>query len=121
MDLLVSNKSGTRIEQICLFVIFYIQIISVFFDTRIKVFNPDENLSDKILLYFYKVFRIVGIISNHKSYYVKIIYIIPIFMLFLTLFALFVFYKTKKNSLYHFLHFLLNLLLKCFIFIFLHI
>ena len=121
MDLLVSNKSGTRIEQICLFLIFYIQIISVFFDTRIKVFNPDENLSDKILLYFYKVFRIVGIISNHKSYYVKIIYIIPIFMLFLTLFAFFVFYKTKKNSLYHFIHFLLNLLLKCVIFIFYNI
>ena len=121
MDLLVSNKSGTRIELVCFFLIFYIQIISVFFDKRIKVFKPEENTSDNILLYFYKVFRIVGIISNHKTYYVKIIYITPIFMLILTLYSIYVFFKTKKNSLYRLLHRLLNLLIKCFIFIFYNI
>ena len=30
MDLLVSNKSGTRIELVCFFMIFYIQIMETF-------------------------------------------------------------------------------------------
>ena len=92
MDLLVSNKSNSRTEQICLFFIFYIQIISIFFDIRIKVFNPDENISDNILQYINHIFRFIGIISNHKTYYITIIYIIPIIMLFMTLYFIFVFF-----------------------------
>ena len=121
MDLLVNNKSGTRTEQLCLFLIFYIQIISIFFDSRLKVFMPKNNTSDNILKYFHDVLRFVGIFYTHKSYYLKIIYVIPIIMIMITLFFIFVFYKTQKNSLYLTSHYILNMVLKIFIFIFYNI
>ena len=121
MDLLVSNKSNSRTEQICLFFIFYIQIISIFFDIRIKVFNPDENISDNILQYINHIFRFIGIISNHKTYYITIIYIIPIIMLFMTLYFIFVFFNTNKNSIYTNQHIILNLTIKYLIYIFYNI
>ena len=121
MDLLVTNKSGTRTEQLCLFLIFYIQIISIFFDSRFNVFKPKNNTSDNILKYFHDVLRFVGILNNHKSYYLKIIYFIPIIMIMITLYFIFVFYKTQKNSLYLIYHYILNLVIKILIFIFYNI
>ena len=121
MDLLVSNKSGSRTEQICLFLIFYIQIISIFFDYRIKVFNPDENISDNILKYLNHVLRFIGIISNYKNSFIKIIYIIPIFMILITLYFIIVFFNTNKNTIYSSQHQILNLLIKCLIFLFYNI
>ena len=97
MDLLVSNKGGSRTEQICFFLIFYTQIISIFFDSRLNVFHPKDNISDNILKYFYQIFRIVGIFFKHKNYYLKMIYIIFFIMIFITLFFILTFIKTQKK------------------------
>ena len=117
MDLLVSNKGGSRTEQICFFLIFYTQIISIFFDSRLNVFHPKDNISDNILKYFYQIFRIAGIFFKHKNYYLKMIYIIFFIMIFITLFFILTFIKTQKNSIYNKSHSALNMIFKTFIFI----
>ena len=42
MDLLITNQSSSRIEAIIMISVFYIQIISSFYDQQLKIFDGNS-------------------------------------------------------------------------------
>jgi PAS domain S-box-containing protein len=116
MDILVSNKSGSRLECIILFSIFYIQIISGFFAYELGILSEESN-SDYILNLFYKIFRIKQLfLDNYTGF--KIILIL--FFIGIIIFSLFLLYnisKINKSSLYGYKELILNFIIKAFLYI----
>ena len=51
MDILITNQSVSIMETVIILSIFYLQIISSFFDKKLKVFDGDSSFIDKILNY----------------------------------------------------------------------
>ena len=66
MDLLVTNQSSSAFQSYLLLGIFYLQIISLFFTSRLKVLNPNDNKSDYILNIIEKIIRIKDLINPTK-------------------------------------------------------
>ena len=64
MDLIITNQVESRIECFVFMGIFYIQILSSFWATQIKVFDPENSVSDRILNYIERIVRI----KDLKSY-----------------------------------------------------
>ena len=49
MDILVSNQSTSRSENVIILSVFYLQFIFGFFDDKLKIFNKESSHSDEIL------------------------------------------------------------------------
>ncbi len=73
MDLLISNQVESRAECFVFMGIFYIQILSSFFAPQIKVFDPVNSTSDKLLNYLQEIFRFKDLFINKFHSYKAII------------------------------------------------
>ena len=49
MDLLITNQSSSRLEAIIMFSVFYLQIISSFYDQQLEIFDGNLSFIDSIL------------------------------------------------------------------------
>ena len=116
-DLLVSNKSSSRMECLILFGIFYLQTISGFFSDFVGVLDTTNSSSDIYLNYFQKIIRIKDLFSdNYNAFKVSIILLITV-LIISTIYYLWILQKITKNSFYTYKEFLLNFILKGFLFV----
>ncbi len=116
-DLLVLNKSSSRMECFILFGIFYLQILSGFFSTNIGILNIDNSYSDTYLNYFQKIIRIKDLlIDNYSAFKVSLILILS-FLILSTLYYIWILSKITKFSFYTYKEFLINFILKIFLFV----
>ena len=74
MDLLVTNKSSSMIESMILMGIYYLQILSGFFEIQVGVLNVQDSNSDLYLNYISKIVRIKDLVTSTYSAYLGAIY-----------------------------------------------
>ena len=117
MDLLISNQVESRIEIFVFLGIFYLQILSVFSSEHIKILDPKNSYSDKILNYIEKVVRIKDLFTNDYTG-AKILQIILFVLMILLLIHFFIsVLHIKRSSFYSFNETLINYYIKAFIFL----
>jgi PAS domain S-box-containing protein len=116
MDILVSNKAGSRLECYILFGIYYIQILSGFFAYEIGVFSEDSNC-DYILNLIYKIFRIKQLFLDNYSGFKIILILLFIGIIGFTVYFLFNISKMNKNTLYGYKELIMNFIIKAFLYI----
>ena len=121
MDLLIVNQSISKMEAIIMLSIFYLQIISSFFDEQLKIFNKDSSFVDFILNYIKQILRIKDLFRNNYSYFM--IFEIAIFIIFIicSFHFLIICAIITKKSIYDFNKRLINCYLKLFLYIFYNI
>ena len=117
MDLLISNQVESRIEIFVFLGIFYLQILSVFFSDHIKILDPKNSYSDKILNYIEKVVRIKDLFTNDYTG-ATILQLILFVLIILLLIHFFIsVLHIKRSSFYSFNETLINYYIKAFIFL----
>jgi len=117
MDLLVTNKSSSRMESIIFLGIYYIQILSGFYALHLDVLDGDNSNSDLYLNTVTKIIRVKDLLTTSHSAYEIAIYLIIAMMLIITGFFVFLIFKVTKNSFYTLREFLMNFLLKSYIYV----
>ena len=118
MDLLITNQSSSRIEAIIMISVFYIQIISSFYDQQLKIFDGNSSFIDSILNNIKKIIRLKDLFRNSYSNFV--IFKIAIFILIIICLVhfLIICLTMTRKSIYNFNTILINLYLKLFLYIF---
>lgn len=116
-DLLVTNKSTSKLECIILFTIFYIQTISGFFAANLGVLDIKNSSSDGYLNYLNKILRIKDLfLEDYASFKIVLIFLL-IFMISATVYYFYVLSKIEKDSFYSLREQILNVILKIFLFV----
>ena len=118
MDLLITNQSSSRLEAIIMISVFYIQIISSFYDQQLKIFDGNSSFIDSILNNIKKIIRLKDLFLNSYSNFV--IFKITIFILIIICLVhfLIICLTMTRKSIYNFNTILINLYLKLFLYIF---
>jgi PAS domain S-box-containing protein len=117
MDLLVSNKSTSRMESLILFGIFYLQLLVGFFDPNIGVLQKEYSHSDSILDQVYNILRVKGLIKDNFSAFQIAIYLIIAVLLGEGIHFILLVKKQKKIGFFTYNEFLLNFTIKVFIYV----
>lgn len=116
-DLLVLNKSSSRMECFILFGIFYLQTLSGFFSTSIGILDTVNSSSDIYLNYIQKVIRIKDLlVDNYSAFKVCLMLVLSV-LFFSTLYYIWILTKITKLSFYTYREFIINFILKIFLFI----
>ena len=117
MDILITNQSVSIMETVIMLSIFYVQIISSFFDKRLKVFDGDSSFIDKILNYIKEILRIKDLFRNNYNIFIIIQTAIFIIFIICIIHFLIVCLTMTRKSIYSFNKRLINLYFKFFLFI----
>ena len=112
MHLLVQNQSMSLFESVLFCLIYQLQLISIFFAKEVKVLDIDEQVSDNILNYIYKIVRFKDLLFNDKSSYALAIIFITVYLLLFTFYFFYILRKTTMKSTFNNYFFLLNYMLK---------
>lgn len=116
-DLLIINKSTSRMESFFLFGVFYLQILSGFFSSSLGILDIVNSSSDIYLNYFYKIIRLKDLLENNYDIFKYTIIFIFIFLHLLIFYYLWRIYKITKFRFYTFYELVINFMLKIFLFI----
>ena len=117
MDLLITNQVESRIECFIFMGIFYLQILSSFWATQIKVFDPENSVSDRILNYIERIVRIKDLfINNYIGFKVLFIFFFCLILLLIAHFFLSIL-TIRKTSFYSSNKTFINYYIKSFIFL----
>ena len=117
MDILISNQASSRFEAFLLMGIFYLQIISSFFSEKIEVFDSENAISDRVLNYIQKIFRIKGLFQNNKKNLTILKYILFIILILAIIHFIISCNITSRKSFYSWNNRLINYYIKIFIYI----
>ena len=117
MDLLITNQVESRIESFIFMGIFYLQILSSFWATQIKVFDSEHSVSDRILNYIERIVRVKDLfIDNYIGF--KILFLILFIMIILLIIHFFLsVLTTRRSSFYSFNKTFINYYIKTFIYL----
>lgn len=116
-DLLILNKSSSRLECFMLFGIFYLQTLSGFFSLNIGVLDTANSSSDNYLNYFERVIRIKDLFNENYNAFKVCLFLIFIVLIISTFYYFYTLQKMMKTSFYTYREFLINFILKGFLFI----
>jgi PAS domain S-box-containing protein len=117
MDLLVTNKSSSRLECLILFGVFYLQILSGFFSSQIGVLDKVNSNSDILLDYVQKIVRVKDLfIDNHTGFQIALILMLVALASF-SLYVVYIISSITKNTFYTYKEVLINFFLKSFLFV----
>ena len=120
MDILVSNQSTSRSENVIILSVFYLQFIFGFFDDKLKIFNKESSHSDEILFWIEKIIRVHNLLDNKynkESLHLSIVIILLLVLIFGMIYFLYTLYHINKKSFYSFRESFLNYSLKIFLYI----
>lgn len=117
MDLLVSNKSSSLLECQIFFGIFFLQLLTGFYDPFVGVLNKDYSNSDSILNIVHNVLRLKGLFIDDYSTFRIVIIVILVAIIIVGVFFLLVLKDQKKRSIYTYKEFGLNMSIKVFLYI----
>ena len=120
MDILVSNQSTSRSENVIILSVFYLQFIFGFFDDKLKIFNKESSHSDEILFWIEKIIRVHNLLDNKynkESLHLSIVIILLLVLIFGMIYFLYTLYHINKKSFYSFHESFLNYSLKIFLYI----
>jgi len=117
MDMLVSNKSSSKSESLIVFGIFFIQMLSGFFDINIGVMHISNSTSDSWLNAIFKLFRFRGLVTANYTAFEVLIYILFAIVILMAVSFLLILLNFKKTSDYGSKEILMNFFLKLFIFV----
>ena len=117
MDLLVTNKSSSRLECIILFGIFYVQILSGFFAEQVGVMDLKYSDSDIILNYLQRIIRVKDLFRDNYSGFQIALILLLIALICLTAFVVYLTYKISKHAFYTYQEVFLNFFFKSFIYV----
>ena len=79
-DLLAGNINEGEFECICLFGIYYLQILSAFFSKHLNILK-EEHKSDNILILINKILRLKDYMITNKKHFELIIYLLFCFFI----------------------------------------
>ena len=114
MHILVSNQDLSDFENFLYFIINSIQILSIYFSKYLGTFNPDDDVSDKILYTIQKIVRLGDLVINNYLHFKIAVYLIFCFFLLGTIFFFYVLLNIKRTSLYTTQFMILNIFIKVF-------
>ena len=113
MNFLLFNFSDSRFENICLFIIYYLQILSYFFNEKFETLDKENNFSDKILAHIYKIIRVGKLVSKYsKGAYEITIYIISIYYFLTIIIFIIGYFNINIKSSYTELFYVINCIIK---------
>ena len=121
IDLLLSNQTPSRIESVIFLGIYYLQIISGFFDEKVGVFEKNKSTSDKILYYFTKILRFKYFLINKYTEFKICIITLFILLIIFIIFFLIICSKMKKDTFYTYYESFINYFFKFYIYVFFNI
>ena len=121
MDLLITNQSISKMETILMISIFYIQIISSFFDKNLKVFDGDSFFVDKILNYIKIILRVKDLCRNSYTNFLILETGIFIILIICSVHFFIICLTITRKSIYCFNKIIINFYFKLFLFIFYNI
>jgi PAS domain S-box-containing protein len=117
MDLLVTNKSSSRLESIILFIIFYTQIISASFSEEVSLVDPANSSSDTVLQYLHKIIRVKDLFrDNHTGLQIALILLTVTLVLF-SFYVVYIITNINKNYFYTYKEVIVNFVLKVFLYV----
>src|SRR5689334_4433884 len=90
MDLLVTNKSTSKLECIILFSISFIQLISGFFNNNIGLFTSSSEAPDNYLASLQDIIRIKDILNNNFGTFRTIMYLLFVVLILFTVLFIYV-------------------------------
>jgi len=114
-DLLVTNKSSSRLECIIFFTIFYLQTLSGFYSENLKVMDIKNSSSDYILNYINKGLRIKDLFLNNYNSYQAVLITLFVFIISSTIYYFYVLSKINNNSYFSLREHILNIIIKVFL------
>ena len=117
MDLLVTNQTSSIVQSYLLLLIFYLQIISLFFSKRLEIFNPSGTKSDYILNIIEKIIRVKDLFKYNKPDFQILDIIIFILLLILTIHFIINCAFLKKDCYYSTQKSIINYYIKVFLFV----
>ena len=117
MDMLIINQSVSKMETVIMLNIFYLQILSSFFDKKLKVFNGESSFIDKVLNYIKEILRIKDLFSNNYKIFTIIQAVIFIIFIICIIHFLIVCFSMTRKSIYSFNKRIINFYFKIFLFI----
>ena len=117
MDLIVSNQSNSSFEMCIYFIIYFTQMISNFFSSKLGILKPKDSTSDNILFNIYKLSRFAYFFMNDKNNYEYFLYLLCLFYILLIMYIFFVYKYTDRKSSFNEKYYVVNLLLKFFVYI----
>jgi PAS domain-containing protein len=117
MDLLVSNKSSSRFECQIFFGIFFLQLLTGFYDPFVGVLDKNYSDSDNILDIIHNVLRLKGLFKDNYSSFRLIIILLLVALVIVCIGFLLILKNQKKVSIYTYKEFALNFAIKVFLYI----
>ena len=112
MHLLIQNQSISLFESLLFCFIFIIQQISIFFAEEVKVFDTQNNVSDKILNYIYQIIRFKDLFFDNNSYYNIAIICITLYLIVFFGYFIIILRKTTMKSTFNNDYKFLNYMIK---------
>ena len=112
MNLLVQNQAMSNFESLLFYLIYSIQFISLFFSEEVDVLDINNNVSDEILNYIYRVIRIKDLFFNEVGYYDFSIICLTLYLFFFTLFFIYMLKKASFNATFNNNYLFLNYMIK---------
>ena len=112
MNLLVQNQAMSNFESLLFYLIYSIQFISLFFSEEVDVLDINNNVSDEILNYIYRVIRIKDLFFNELGYYDFSIICLTLYLIFFTLFFIYMLKKASFNATFNNNYLFLNYMIK---------
>ncbi len=112
MHLLIQNQSISLFESLLFCFIFIIQQISIFFAEEVKVFDTQNNVSDKILNYIYQIIRFKDLFFDNNSYYNIAIICITLYLIVFFGYFIIILRKTTMKSTFNNDYLFLNYMIK---------
>ena len=113
MNFLLNNFSDSRFENILLFIIYYLQILSYFYSEKYDILGKKNDFSNKILRYIYEIMRVGKVVSKYsKQAYEITVYIISIYYFLSLIIIFFGFFSMNIKSSYTELFYVINCIIK---------
>jgi PAS domain S-box-containing protein len=117
MDLLVSNKSTSRMESVILIGVSYLQIIAAFYSEDVGLFTSNSPLPDNFMTNIKTIVRVKDLFKDNYSTYTTLMYCILVFYIFMTILFGYTLHKITKNSFYSLREMMINTIFKIFTYI----
>jgi hypothetical protein len=117
MDLLITNKSSSSMEALIVLGIFFLQILSGFFDSNIGMVRTINSSSDSFLNGIYTIFRLRGLTLSDYNIFQIVIYLFFVFLILLFALSIVSFLMFRKSSPYGWKELIVNVSFKIFTFV----
>ena len=117
MDILITNRSGSRFEAFFFMIINYAQLLSLFYAEQIQVFSSKNNKSDLVLITIEKIVRIKDLFQDNYRGFEIFEYCLFIVVILEILHFLLICLNVTNNSIYSLNKKINNFCIKIFLFL----